>query len=203
MSSSTYKGPRVHILDRRITPAPPKGSRPPEVSLSAFGFLLCEMVQYNQGRVTSIDALNRRLESLGYVVGIRTLELCSLREKSSKRRKRLLQVLQFVSSDAWRALFGKTADSLERSTENADEYMIHELMPITNIFVSTPVDMRHLDCASYIAGIIAGIMEGSSFTARVTAHAIDLPYPVDGKKTKTVFLVKVDPEVMERERQLG
>eukprot|EP01084_Bolivina_argentea_P214162 363634_1 len=174
MSSSTYKGPRVHILDRRITPAPPKGSRPPEVSLSAFGFLLCEMVQYNQGRVTSIDALNRRLESLGYVVGIRTLELCSLREKSSKR-----------------------------STENADEYMIHELMPITNIFVSTPVDMRHLDCASYIAGIIAGIMEGSSFTARVTAHAIDLPYPVDGKKTKTVFLVKVDPEVMERERQLG
>ncbi len=36
-----------------------------KVSLSAFGFLLCEMVQYNQGRVTSIDALNRRLESLG------------------------------------------------------------------------------------------------------------------------------------------
>jgi len=29
--------------------------------------------------------------------------------------------LQFVSSTVWKSLFGKAADSLERSTENEDE----------------------------------------------------------------------------------
>jgi Transport protein particle (TRAPP) component len=112
------------------------------VSLSAFSFLLSEMVQHAQARVTSIDALERRLEEAGYSVGLRVLELHCLRDRSgAKRRTRLLQALQWVSADMWRALFGKTADSLERSTENADEYMIHELQPITNVFVSVPPDM--------------------------------------------------------------
>ena len=109
--------------------------------MSAFGFLISEMVQHYQARVTSIDALERRLEETGYTVGLRVLELQSLRERGSKRRTRLLQILQWVSSDVWRSLFGKTADSLERSTENADEFMIHELQPLTNTFVSVPTDL--------------------------------------------------------------
>lgn len=115
-----------------------------KVSLSAFSFLLSEMVQHAQSRVTSIDALERRLEEAGYGVGLRSLELAALRDRSSsagRRRTRLLAAMQWVSADLWRALFGKTADSLERSTENADEYMIHERQPITNVFVSVPPDL--------------------------------------------------------------
>ncbi len=36
--------------------------------------------------------------------------------------------------------------------------MIHENAPITNTFVSVPSDMGQLNCASFIAGIIAGIL---------------------------------------------
>jgi hypothetical protein len=178
------------------------------VSLSAFAFLINEMVQYYQNRVTSIDALERKLEASGYAVGLRVLELYTLREKGAKRRTRLLQVLQFVSADVWRGLFGKTADSLERSTENVDEYMIHEMNPITNTFVSVPADLGQLDVAAFIAGILAGILEGSSFPCRVTAHTVDLPQGSeppgpDAKKTKTVFLLKFDQEVLDRESRLG
>jgi hypothetical protein len=41
--------------------------------------------------------------------------------------------------------------------------MIHENTPITNSFVSVPVDMGQLNCASFIAGIIAGILDSSKF----------------------------------------
>jgi hypothetical protein len=57
------------------------------------------------------------------------------------------------------------ADSLERSTENEDEYMIHEREPITNAFVSAPADMSQLNCAAYIAGIISGVLNGASFVS--------------------------------------
>jgi trafficking protein particle complex subunit 5 len=121
-----------------------------QISLSAFGFLISEMVQHYQSRVTSIDALERKLEETGYSVGIRVLELQNLRERGGKRKTRLLQILQWVSADVWRSLFGKTADSLERSTENADEFMIHEMQPLTNTFVSVPADLGQVSAATFI-----------------------------------------------------
>lgn len=45
--------------------------------------------------------------------------------------------------------------------------MIHELSPITNTFVSVPVDMGQLNCASFIAGIIAGVLDSSRFVSNV------------------------------------
>jgi hypothetical protein len=41
--------------------------------------------------------------------------------------------------------------------------MIHEYTPITNAFVSVPTDMGNLNCASFLAGIIAGILDSSRF----------------------------------------
>eukprot|EP00953_Heterococcus_sp_UTEX-ZZ885_P015910 8961-Heterococcus_DN1.PRE.2 len=179
------------------------------------------MVQHYQSRVTSIDALERKLEETGYSVGIRVLELQNLRERGGKRKTRLLQILQWVSADVWRSLFGKTADSLERSTENADEFMIHEMQPLTNAFVSVPADLGQ---RTYQASLLAYwtaqalcIERNRSvvavLTATVTAHTIDIPQSqTDGHqssvnssspyKTKTVFLVKFDQEVMRREAQL-
>ncbi|CAM9648901.1 unnamed protein product [Phaeothamnion confervicola] len=205
---------RTHILDRHVVvPATGSGAargtgvsaRPgasggqAEVSLSAFAFLLSEMVQYYQNRVTSIDGLERKLEETGYTIGLRVLELLSYREKQYKRRTRLLPMLQWVSASVWRSLFGKTADSLERSTENEDEYMIHEREPITNTFISVPPDLGQLNCAALVAGVIAGVLDGASFPARVTAHRV----ATDGGRDKTVFLIKFDPEVLAREAEMG
>lgn len=51
------------------------------VSLSAFAYMYSELVQYHQGRAASISELERRLESAGYGVGLKVLELVAYRAK--------------------------------------------------------------------------------------------------------------------------
>lgn len=87
----------------------------------------------------------------------------------------------------WKQLFGKAADSLERSTENENECetlvlpdvlrcfslfeyvffidMIGEVAPITNTFVSVPQEIEGFNCASFIAGIIAGVLDSARFVS--------------------------------------
>ena len=79
----------------------------------------------------SISELERRLEATGYSVGLRVLELLAYRSREYKRETKLMNVLQFVSTTVWKALFGKAADSLERSIDHADEFMIVDFTPIT------------------------------------------------------------------------
>ncbi len=109
---------------------------------------------------------------------------------------------------------------MERSLEEEDEYMIREKKPLTNTFISVPSDMGGLNCASYVAGIIAGILDSANFKATVTAHLDDqdgdeeegignnyeADKEIDGriaKLGKTVFLIKFSREVMHRERTMG
>lgn len=101
------------------------------VTLSMFAYLYSEMVQYHQNRVDSISELERRLEATGYGVGLRVLELLAYRSREYKRETRLMNLLQFVSTTVWKSLFGKAADSLERSIDHADEFMIIDYTPIT------------------------------------------------------------------------
>jgi hypothetical protein len=101
------------------------------VSLSAFSYLFSEIVQYHQNRVDSISELERRLEATGYGVGLRVLELLAYRSREYKRETKLMNILQFVSTTVWKALFGKAADSLERSIDHADEFMIVDYTPLT------------------------------------------------------------------------
>ena len=125
-----------------------------------------------------------------------------------------MSILQFISTSVWKHLFGKGADSLERSIDNADEYMIFDNNPITSTFLSS----HQISADAYISGIIAGVLEGAGFTARVTAHSLsadegdtsvsnnkangvvmDLPR----RKDKAVFLVKFSEKVLERDAALN
>nr|CCA18541.1 trafficking protein particle complex subunit putativ [Albugo laibachii Nc14] len=189
--SASIQSTKAHILDRPI----PKGKH--EVNLSAFSFLFSEMVQYFQGRVQNISDLEKRLEDAGYNVGVRFIELIIYRERAGRRETRFLGMLQFVVSTCWKALFGKAADALERSTTNENEYMIHELEPITNRFISIPSDLGQLDCAAYIAGIVRGILTSSGFASNVTAHTVEAD---NSYGRRTVFLVKFESFVIKRER---
>lgn len=226
------------------------------MSLSSFAYLYSEMVQYHQNRVDSISELERRLEATGYSVGLRVLELLAYRAREYKRETRLMNILQFVSTTVWKSLFGKAADSLERSIDHADEFMIVDYSPVTryenvstkvksvgredalrqgrlsevmalttkngvwhffilgSTFVSVPPDFGGLSVDAYISGIIAGILEGAGFPARVTAHSVALedgesPASVSSvvglppRKEKTVFLVKFAPTVLSRDNAMG
>eukprot|EP01118_Nematostelium_gracile_P000376 TRINITY_DN103_c0_g1_i2.p2 TRINITY_DN103_c0_g1~~TRINITY_DN103_c0_g1_i2.p2 ORF type:complete len:144 (+),score=32.36 TRINITY_DN103_c0_g1_i2:79-510(+) len=92
-----------------------------EVSLSAFAFLFSEYIQYSQSKVSNLNDLEKRLSDIGYAVGVRLLELITFREKNNKRETKLVGILQFISYTVWKVLFGKQADSLEKSNEQDDE----------------------------------------------------------------------------------
>lgn len=177
---SRHNSAHTHILDRPLGRGVRGGTDQSTVSLSAFALLYSELVQYHQSRVASISELERRLESAGYGVGLRVLELLAFRSSGNnnrsvdqcKREIRLMSILQFVSSTVWKSLFGKAADSLERSIDHSDEYMIVDYEPLTSTYVSVPSDLGQLSVDAYISGIISGVLEASGFPARVTAHSV-------------------------------
>ena len=74
---------RLHLTFLPIFLGPKRrgGSDQGSVSLSAFCLMYSELVQYHQTRVASISELERRLESSGYSVGFRVLELLAYRSK--------------------------------------------------------------------------------------------------------------------------
>merc|ERR1711903_276056 len=117
---------RPNIVDRPL----PRGKN--EVSLSAFSFLFSEMVQYTQRRCSQRNMADseQRLCEMGEGVGWRVLDLLAIRDRSIKRELRLVAMLSYIQVSAWKALFGRSADSLEQSIDHDDEYMIIERHPL-------------------------------------------------------------------------
>jgi hypothetical protein len=105
----------------------------------------------------------------------------------------------------WKHLFSRPADALEKSSnpDTPDEYMISDNEPLVNQYISVPKEMNQLNCAAFVAGIIEGVCDGSGFPARVTAHSVGKGEEGELWPGKTVFLVKFQPEVVEREAYLG
>jgi hypothetical protein len=164
-------------------------------------------------RVTAMIDLSRSLHVFVLALLIHWFLLTAFVSFQYNREIRLMNILQFVSTQVWKALFGKNADSLERSIDNADEFMIVDYEPITSTFVSVPADFGQLSVDSYMSGIVAGVLTGAGFSARVTAHSVALEEGEHGsssfssggslslppRKEKAVFLVKFAPEVLERD----
>ncbi|GAA5979922.1 hypothetical protein JCM21900_003439 [Sporobolomyces salmonicolor] len=157
-------------------------SRGAEVSLGAWAFLFGEIIQYTQKRVSGISEFEKRLSILGYRVGARLLELLPLRDylyplsslrspPPPTRTLRLLPILTYVHSTLYRYLFGRPADSLERSTENDDEYMIGDDDMIITRGVEVPKEMHELSCGALVAGIVEAVMDGAGFVSRPRVRA--------------------------------
>lgn len=192
---STTSGKKPDIYARNLQRAVKS-----EYSLSAMSFLFSALVQQVQKDVKGIPELERKLSDHGYRIGQRCLELYTYRDlKNRKRETRLLGILQWIYTILWKNLFGKTADTLEKSREADDEYMLIDNEPVINKFISVPKEMQALNCAAFVAGIVEACMDGQMFTCKVTAHSVATEqYP-----KRTVFLVKLDKSVLEREEYLG
>jgi hypothetical protein len=107
-------------------------------------------------------------------VGARLLELLPLRDylypvsslrspPPPTRTLRLLPILTYVHSTLYRYLFNRPADSLERSTENDDEYMIGDDDMVITRGVEVPKEMSDLSCGALVAGIVEAVMDGAGF----------------------------------------
>eukprot|EP00158_Paraphelidium_tribonemae_P001846 Partr_v1_DN24873_c3_g1_i2_m29898 putative trafficking protein particle complex len=123
---------------------------------------------------------------------MRACEVLFWREKSGRRELKIVNMLMFVNTTVWRGLFGKSADSLERGTDSADEYMIIDNDLMVNKFISVPkvqilmseflVDLsaRHLkefaqfNCGAFVAGVVEGVLESCQFQVCVSLCRIAL-----------------------------
>jgi hypothetical protein len=182
------------IIDR-----PLNKTKSAEVSLSAFAFLFSEIVQYSQKKVTGIPDLERRLGEIGYRVGLRMGEMLSMRIASFKRETKLISVLTFIHTPLYKSIFGKPFDSLERSTEAPDEYMLIDNEPLISKYITVPKDFGQLNVCAYLAGFFEAVLEGYGMNATVTAHST----PANNLPLKTTFLIKFDASVTERENESG
>ena len=146
------------------------------------------MLQYSQKRVVNLQDLEKRqvtrspvvhgaaawltsllrphrLNALGYRVGSRVFELLSWREKNSKREIRIIGILSFIHTTVWKSLFGQQADAIQKSTENADEYMLIDNEPLIAKFISIPRELSQLSCGSFLAGIVESILDAAQFVS--------------------------------------
>lgn len=204
--------------------------RTSELSQASFAYLFSEMVSYAQKRVTGISDLEKRFASpfsppphlttptdlaawcyrlniQGHPIGVKLLDLLLIREppRSQARPLTIVALLHFIKGAVFQHLFGRAADGLERSSDatTPDEYLIIDNEPLVNAYVSVPREMDKLSCAAFVAGIVEGVCDGAAFPARVTAHSVGGKGEGEMWPGKTVFLVKFQGEVLEREALLG
>lgn len=120
----------------------------------------------------------------------------------------IIQLLNFLTTNLFKHLFGRPADALEKSNDSNDQYMIIDNEPLVNQYISVPREMSQFNAAAFVAGIIEGVCDGSGFAARVTAHTVGSGAVSGGNSGggkgemwpgRTVFVVKFQPEVIERE----
>lgn len=165
-STSIVGPPTVSILEQSL--AQVRG----QVNVDAYLGLFSEMVSYCRDRVESVMGLQDKLNELGYHIGRRALDLIVARERITRRETKILSILNFIVIRLWTFLYGKQADSLKKVRDSETEYYIEENDPLVNKYISVPLDYGHFNCASFTAGIISGVLNGSGFEAQVTAKIL-------------------------------
>lgn len=106
-----------------------------------------------------------RLSEIGAEIGHRITDLLVVREKSSKREIKLLNILLFIKTILWKSLFGREADKLEHSNDDDRTYYIIEKECLVNKYVSVPKDKGSLNCASFVAGMIEAVLCDCGFVS--------------------------------------
>lgn len=165
-----------------------------EVSLSAFSLLFSEMVQYCLYKSKKGYRLEDCLHDMGLRVGYKLNEYVAYKNKM-KRNISIIGMLTFISKHVWKYLFEHSSDLL-KSQDSIYEYMICDKNILLNRFISVPKDYGNINCASYAAGIVEGLLCSAEFHAEVSAHTV---HEQDQNYNTTIF-IKFYPEVVDREK---
>jgi len=73
--------------------------------------------------------------------------------------------------------------------------MISDNEPLVNMYISVPKEMNQLNCAAFVAGVIEGVCDAGGLMADVSAHNGG----TEMWPGKTVFLIRFQEGVVERE----
>lgn len=173
----------------------PVGAVAFETSAAIFALLFASIVKSCHNSSSGIDEMESRLALLGREVGLRLHLALALREKPLKRETRLINALYYVYNTYYKYAFGRAADSLERSNDSPDEYMIIDNDPCVGRYVSVPRELQHFNSNSFIAGMLEAVLCALGFNVSATAHS----QPTDRQPMRTVFLLRFDSSINERE----
>ena len=137
------------------------------MSLAAYQHLFVEMVQFSLQRASeSLDA-ESRLHAMGKHVGDQLFDVLYLREKGLKRETKLLGILTFIATSAWKSAFGRSAEV----NETQEEYIINDPHFVLNKYASPPSDVQ--DClnagGAFAAGFVEAIITAAGFARSVFA----------------------------------
>lgn len=77
--------------------------------------------------------------------------------------------------------------------------MITDNEPLVNQYVSVPREMSQLNCAAFVAGIIEGVCAATGLRAAVSAHNAGDTAEGGMWVGRTVFLIRFEEEVVQRE----
>ena len=203
-SQLRYPSSRKTIYDRNLN-----RTASTSTSLPALAYIFNTIITYHHSKSGSVSEIEQRLNRAGYPVGIRLLDLLLYRQamtRTATRPNRILDLLQFIHTTLWRALFSRSADALEQSTTKKNEYMIIDNEPVVNTYISIPREMSQLNCAAYVAGIIEGLCDAAGFQMEgVTAHWANEGGQAGSEELwpgKTIFLLRFGEGAVEREEAI-
>ena len=118
----------------RVPPSTTKAPKVAEMAEPAFALLYAEALRYSRTRVQSTAALEARLADLGDAVGRRVLDLLSVRDRHHKREPTVVGLLLYIQQTVWKFLFGRAADSLERTADGSDAVRVERrLSPVRRL----------------------------------------------------------------------
>ncbi|AFZ79570.1 hypothetical protein BEWA_024190 [Theileria equi strain WA] len=86
---------------------------------------------------------------MGIEVGVRILELLTLREKITTRFKNVIALLTFVANSVWKYLFGHSAVLL-RGKEDSSEFMLND----KEFQITKYISMPKVCLNEYIMGVM-------------------------------------------------
>jgi hypothetical protein len=114
-------------------------------------------------------------------------------------------MLKLITDRLWVRWFGKTAD-LQKDTNCDSKYfivdddppMIRHIHPTPDYVDSANNNGWHMTYASFIGGLIHGVLETCMFPAKVNSYC----QPESEKPHATWFVVEFEPQVGEKMRRM-
>ena len=167
-----------------------------KINLSLFSYLFAELISYLNSKDDS-RSLEERLSEIGFPIGQRILEYYALGRQF--RFATSEKILSFIKGKVWTLLFGKEADNLEQSEEVKNEYRIHDHDPIINRYLANKYEQ--INCGSFVAGIIEGLLNSADYPAKVTAKVVEIEDEEEiikeEKKRIVVYFILFDSKIIE------
>lgn len=198
-------------------------ARKTEVSLSSYAFLFQEIVSQQHSLSKSVKDLETRLNSLGYTIGLRLLELLNFRSSIPQHQQRAFfnnannstgtttsdeSLASSIVTMKRRDL--KILDILQFIHSTVWRYLFdhvsddlvkssereNEYMIIDNLPSLTQfIGSANISCDSFVCGILEGLLDSASFPCAVSAHSM----PEGQFSQRVVYLIKFNEQVVERE----